>query len=147
MKSSAEMTVMTKLILEIFHLNGPLLSEGDRLTKPFGLTSARWQVLGAIQLAATSTVASISRRMGLTRQAVQRVANDLEKLGFLSFEENPDHVRAKLLVLSQKGQQALDDIEQVQNDWARHLSENIDEAELQAALKLLQDLPLSLQER
>jgi len=39
---------MTNLILEIFRVNGLLLAAGDRLTRDLGLTSARWQVLGAL---------------------------------------------------------------------------------------------------
>ncbi len=47
---------------------------GDQLLAEFGLTSARWQVLGAVALSgAPQPVASIARNMGLTRQAVQRV--------------------------------------------------------------------------
>jgi hypothetical protein len=41
----------TELILETFRLNGLLLEAGDRLVADIGLTSARWQVLGAIALA------------------------------------------------------------------------------------------------
>ncbi len=38
----------TQLILETFRLNGRLIAAGDRLTKELGLSSALWQVLGAI---------------------------------------------------------------------------------------------------
>ena len=39
---------VTQLILDVFRLNGRLLIAGDRLVGELGLTSARWQVLGAI---------------------------------------------------------------------------------------------------
>jgi len=42
---------LTDLILEVFRLNGALLDAGNQLSKPHGLTSARWQVMGAIDLA------------------------------------------------------------------------------------------------
>ena len=41
----------TKLILSTFRANGLLLDAGDFLTAREGLTSARWQVLGALALA------------------------------------------------------------------------------------------------
>lgn len=41
---------VTELILETFRLNGRLLAAGDALVANIGLTSARWQVLGAIAL-------------------------------------------------------------------------------------------------
>ena len=88
MERSSNGDLVTELILETFRLNGQLLEAGDRLTAPLGLSSARWQVLGAIEAEARPlTVAQIGRRMGLSRQAVQRLVNDLERLGFVSLED------------------------------------------------------------
>jgi hypothetical protein len=42
--------VVSELALEIFRLNGELLADGDALVADLGLTSARWQVLGAVAL-------------------------------------------------------------------------------------------------
>ena len=39
---------LTDLFLAVFRLNGRLLAAGDHLVSDLGLTSARWQVLGAI---------------------------------------------------------------------------------------------------
>src|ERR1700704_2902386 len=77
--------LVTELILEVFRLNGRLLVAGDRLVADLGLTSARWQVLGAVALAAAPMpVAWIARNMGLTRQAVQRIVNELIADGTLA---------------------------------------------------------------
>ncbi len=64
------------MILETFRFNGRLLAAGDRLTKELDLSSALWQVLGAID-EAPLPVAQIARNMGLTRQSVRRMANVL----------------------------------------------------------------------
>lgn len=96
---------ITELVLEIFRMNGALIAMGDALVGDLGLTSARWQVMGAIALANTPLpIAQIARNMGLTRQAVQRVANELEGEGFIRFAPNPDHQRAKLVLLTRKGE-------------------------------------------
>jgi hypothetical protein len=39
---------LTNLVLDIFRLNTLILTAGDRLVAALGLTSARWQILGAI---------------------------------------------------------------------------------------------------
>src|SRR5260221_10621052 len=81
---------LTELMLEVFRLNGRLLASGDRLVAALGLTSARWQVLGAISLGGNRLpVAHIARNMGLTRQAVQRVVNELAAAGLVDFPPNP----------------------------------------------------------
>src|SRR3546814_9282310 len=73
---------LSRLVLTVFRLNGGLLEAGDALVRDIGLTSARWQVLGAsAEHGAPQTVSQIARTMGLTRQAVQRVADDLHRAG------------------------------------------------------------------
>ena len=138
---SPEGGAVTGLILEVFRLNGQLLAAGERLTSAQGLTSARWQVLGAIVLAGQAlSVAQIGRRMGLSRQAVQRVANDLQKIGFVVFGDNPDHKRASLVTLTSKGDAVYHKMERVQADWANRLARDMDTARLEDAMEVLRTL-------
>jgi DNA-binding MarR family transcriptional regulator len=98
---------VTELALEVFRLNGRLIAMGDALVADIGLTSARWQVVGAIALSdAPLPIAQIARNMGLTRQAVQRIASELAAAGFVRFAPNPQHQRAKLVLLTRKGETA-----------------------------------------
>ena len=84
---------MTGLVLEVFRLNGELLDAGNRLTKPFGLTSARWHVMGAIDLAGSPlTVAQIARRMGLALSDVRR-GRDLTSVGYDHGFDSPSAFR------------------------------------------------------
>ncbi|RBJ67684.1 MarR family transcriptional regulator, partial [Pseudomonas sp. MWU12-2534b] len=39
---------LSDVVLDLFRVNNGLLTQGDRLVAPLGLTSARWQVLGTI---------------------------------------------------------------------------------------------------
>ena len=98
---------LTILVPEIFRLNGALLAAGDALVGAVGLTSARWQVLGAIALSPLPLpVAHIARNMGLSRQAVQRLANEMSEQGLVRFGPNPHHQRAKLVHLTRQGRAA-----------------------------------------
>ena len=53
---SPEGDALTEMILTMFRVNNLTLTWGDRLVGPLGLTSARWQILGAIALADQLTV-------------------------------------------------------------------------------------------
>lgn len=98
---------LTVLVLELFRVNNLMLTWGDRLVAPLGLTSARWQVLGAVVAAkAPQPVAWLARDLGATRQNVQRIVNDLTRAGLLAFAPNPHHKRAQLVVLTEAGAQA-----------------------------------------
>jgi len=97
----------SRLSLQVFRLNGTLIALGDRLVAPLGLTSARWQVLGAVaQDPEGLPTADIARNMGLARQSVQRVVDELARDGLLAFAPNPRHKRAKLVRLTSAGQDA-----------------------------------------
>src|SRR4029453_13309829 len=98
---------LTALILEVFRLNGRLLSIGDTLAQPAGQTSARWQILGALDQQ-PRPVGEIGRAMGLTRQSVQRTADVLDRDGVVKYISNPAHRRAKLATLTPRGRAALD---------------------------------------
>jgi len=129
----------TRLILEIFRFNGQLITSGDGLTKPFGLTSALWQVIGAVGDAPLS-VAQIARNMGLSRQSVQRSARVLKEKGFVRFEDNPDHQRAKFVVLTKQGSRVLKQVEISQIKWSNRVTRNLDVTELENAIQTLKTL-------
>ena len=71
---------LTRAILAIFRLNGSLLRAGDELVKDLGVSSARWQVLGAID-DGPLPVARIARDLGFQRQGVQPTVNRLVRDG------------------------------------------------------------------
>ncbi len=129
---------ITDLVLEVFRLNGRLLASGDALVADLGLTSARWQVLGAAALSpAPLSVAQIARNMGLTRQAVQRLANEMEADRFLRFAPNPHHQRAKLVVLTTVGKSAFAAAMKRQDAWAVELGAGLDARKIAAATAML----------
>src|SRR4051794_7638548 len=81
-----EGVLLTRLVPELLRPNGRLLAAGDAMTRDLGLTSARWQVVGAVRLAGGPLpVAWIARNTGLTRQAVQRAADELAAEGSVRF--------------------------------------------------------------
>ena len=137
---------VTGLILEIFRLNGRLLEAGDHLVAPIGLTSARWQVLGAIDAAQTpQPVAHLARDMGLSRQAVQRLANEMEEAGIIQFTPNPHHERAKLVLMTSRGESLFKAAMRVQRLWAKSLSEGLDGERMNRAADLLRSLRAKLE--
>jgi DNA-binding MarR family transcriptional regulator len=126
MKRTPSGDALTKLMLDLFRLNSLVLTAGDRLVAPLGLTSARWQILGAIVAAERpQPVAWLARDLGANRQNVQRIINDLERDGLVTFAPNPHHKRAQLVVLSDKGKRAFDRAMDLQAPWIDDLAAGI----------------------
>ena len=128
--------LFTDIIVETFGLNGRLLASGDRITKDLGLSSARWQVLAAAD-GEKRTVADVARRMGLRRQSVQRTVNSLLRDGFVDLRTNPNHRRAKLIQLTEKGCTALDETFRRQAEWANAIARDLSTDDLKRTAQLL----------
>jgi DNA-binding MarR family transcriptional regulator len=124
------------LAVQLFRAHGHLVAAGDALARPAGQSTARWQVLAAIEHGPAS-VAQIARAMALTRQSVQRVADLLAGDGLAVYQENPAHRRAKLLAITPHGRDGLALIQAGQRVWANAIGAEVGEAELRRAGEVL----------
>ena len=125
--------LLTDVILTTFRLNGRLMEVAQEFAAEGGITAAWWQVLGGI-LDEPRTVAEIGRRMGMTRQGVQRVADLLVERGLAEYRPNPAHRRAKLLACTEAGYWAIRQISLAVVPWANRIGAEIGADELREAL-------------
>nr|WP_158811329.1 helix-turn-helix domain-containing protein [Beijerinckia sp. L45] len=138
----------TNLVIEVFRLNGALLTSGDSLVSDLGLTSARWQVLGAMALSPLPLpVAHIARNMGLTRQAVQRLVDEMRAEGLVRLEPNPHHRRAMLVVTTESGDAVYRAASERQERWAEVLTSGLQAAKFEAAGALMREMRGRLDEK
>jgi DNA-binding MarR family transcriptional regulator len=137
---------LTDLIIGVFRLNGALLVSGDALVADLGLTSARWQVLGAIALSPVPLpVAHLARNMGLTRQAVQRSVDEMRNDGLVRLDPNPHHRRARLVTMTELGSSAYRASSERQERWAVGLAAGLSPEHIEAAGLLMRELQRRLE--
>lgn len=130
--------LFTDVVLEVFKLGGLLVGEGDQMGAEYNVTSARWKILGALFLAGEpQTVPQIAKTMGLTRQAVQRLVDAMQKDGFLVFNLNPFHKRAKLIGLSEQGKDIYVRLYEKNLEWAAECSKEVSQEELETTLSVM----------
>ncbi|WP_330461448.1 MarR family transcriptional regulator [Streptomyces sp. NBC_00820] len=94
------------LVADVFEAAGALRRLGERTAGAEGLTQARWQVLSVVS-EDPLTVPQAARRLGVSRQNVQRVANDLVAGELAALAPNPDHRGSPLLTLTPRGRDSL----------------------------------------
>lgn len=129
---------LSNLVLDLFRVNSLLLTAGDRLVARLGLTSARWQILGAIVSAERpQPVAWLARDLGANRQNVQRIINDLHKEKLVAFEPNPHHRRAQLVVLTANGRHTFDAAMRLQAPWINSLSHGLSVKDIETVHRLI----------
>ena len=138
---SPKRVVFLDLVLSLFRLNGSLIAEGDRMTRDLGLTSARWRVIGAVALSSGGlTVPGIARVLGQSRQAVQRIADEMVEDGLLVFATNPKHKKSMLVHLTDEGKRCYNLLRAEQDPWALEATENISLDDLETSLFVVRRL-------
>ena len=80
-------------------------------------------------------VAHIARNMGLSRQNVQRLTNELEAQGVIRFTPNPQ--RAKLVLPAKQGRLLYEIVTARQRPWASALADGLPTRNIEAATELL----------
>jgi DNA-binding MarR family transcriptional regulator len=134
-----EGALLTDVVLTTFRLNGLLMDVAQERAAAGEITAAWWRVLGGV-LDQPRTVAEIGRRMGVTRQGLQRVADVLVERGLAEYRPNPAHRRAKLLACTEAGYWAIRRIALVQQPWANRIGAEVGADELRSALATLRRL-------
>jgi len=135
---ASKAATLTDIMLTVFRVNGRLLEKGDQLVAPLGLTSSRWQVLGAVAMADTPLSApQVAEAMGVTRQGAQKQLDKLQEEGLLEQLSNPRHERSPLFALTNKGRKAMDATMSLQDAWASSLSAGLALQDLRNALETL----------
>lgn len=140
-RDTQDASIVRDLVVSVFGLNGRLVETGNQLVLDIGLTTAWWQVLGALGYSPVPLpVAHIARNMGLSRQAVQRVVDLLADRDLVRFESNPHHQRAKLVVLTVEGRAALYAAEAAERPVCQVVLDQIGGERIAAAIQVLTEV-------
>jgi DNA-binding MarR family transcriptional regulator len=97
------------LVAEVFEAAGVMRRYRERIAGTADQTQARWQLLSVLS-AGDWTVPMAADRLRVSRQAVQRIANDLVAEELAVFEDNPRHRRSPFVRLTTKGKRTLSSI-------------------------------------
>jgi DNA-binding MarR family transcriptional regulator len=138
-RHTAAGAVLTELIIPVIRLEALFSRAGEAIAATGGQTLARWLTLEMVA-GQPATVAQVARRLALTRQSVQRIADLLEKDGLTEYVDNPAHQTSKLVRITVRGRQRLRVIQAAQRAWANSLGARIGEANLRQASRFVKEL-------
>jgi DNA-binding MarR family transcriptional regulator len=137
---------MSNFSTELFQLNNRLIATCDELVSDIGLSTARLQVLGVIAMSSVpETVPQIARRLGLTKQAVQWQANEMERDGHVRFETNPRHPTSRLVLFTAKGQVGYSNAVQRLEPLVIRIGAELGSSKVDAATAILKGIHRTLQ--
>ena len=131
--------MLTDLIIPVIRLEAHFSRAGEAIAATAGQTLARWLTLEMVA-GEPATVADVARRLGLTRQSVQRIADLLERDGLTEYAENPHHLTSRFVRLTPRGRQRLREIQAAQRAWSNGVGAKIGEASLRHASRVVDQL-------
>ena len=120
------------LFREVFVLHAAVSGIMDKVHLQAGLIPSQHKIMGVLIHTAPATVPDIAARLGLSRQFVQTVCNDLSSSGFIEFANNPRHKRSKLVVLTKTGRTAFRKARQKENSV---IEQSLPEIDLEEAIQ------------
>ena len=132
------------LTVEVFRTRVLMLQGAEALAASVGLTSARWQVLGILK-SGSASVSQVARLIGLTRQAVQQLADAMEAEHLIVYIDNPHHRRARLMQPSPKAAAALERLRPREIEFANLMGGRHTVAALETALTVLRQTRKALE--
>ena len=124
------------LVADVFQAAGEMRRHGEAIAQQAEQTQARWQVMSVIS-DGDWTVSDVARRLGVTRQGVQRIADELVADGLGAYADNPRHRRSAFLRLTAKGEGALAKITAVARRHNQKITKLFSSEELARTRELL----------
>ena len=134
------------LFREIFELHAALSKIMDKVHAKAGLSTSQLKIMRALARAGPTTVPDMAALLGVSRQFVQTVCNDLLARKFIEFSDNPRHKRSRIAALTEPGDIALLKARQKENSMIEQALPEIGSAEATNACQLLKRIKESIQD-
>ena len=136
---------VASFIADVLELSGLFRRVADDIARQEGQTQARWYALSVFS-EDPLTVSQAARRLGTTRQAVQRSADELLAQGLAIVETNPDHRTSPFIRLTPAGHDVLARISRAAMTSRRRWLSDADATELEMAHAVVRRLRNALRE-
>ncbi len=127
------------LIANVYELAAVSRRESESLATAHGVKVTQWHTMSVLS-DDDVTVPAIARRLGVTRQAVQRVADQLVGSGHVEAQENPSHRSSPVMHLTDLGHRTLRDLWEASDEPRAQITRGVSADELRAASATLQKL-------
>jgi DNA-binding MarR family transcriptional regulator len=131
----------SELLFSMLRLNKTLTDDLDIVFSNIDLLGTQWRVLRLVGASPDGLpVPHIARKLGMTRQGVQRLADRMQGLGFIGFGDNEHHSKSPRAVLTQKGREAFREGRAMEADFGRRMMTVLSDEEVRSTGRVLDKL-------
>jgi DNA-binding MarR family transcriptional regulator len=140
MSKTAASAAMEELMSEAIATFFLLRAAGKRIGAVTAADGGYWGMLRSLKLEGAQTVPQMARSRPVSRQHIQKLANEMIADGVIELVNNPAHQRSKLLRLTQKGEATFQEIQERIAQEAELFAQDMDVAELEISVRVLRQL-------
>ena len=137
--------VLHDLFREVFKVHAALSNIMDRVHEQAGLSTSQIKIMRVLSRIGPATVPDIATVLGVSRQFVQTVCNNLLSCEFVELAVNPRHKRSKLVALTEYGWNAFRQARKNENKIIEQALPGIDPVKATEACKLLESIRSTVQ--
>jgi DNA-binding MarR family transcriptional regulator len=134
------------LMLETLSAFFLLRAAGKRIGAVTAADGGYWGMLRSLKVEGPQTVPQIARSRPVSRQHIQKLANEMIAEGVIELVDNPTHRRSKLLSLTGKGETVFQEITDRIAQEAEDFAEGMNIEELLVSVKVLRQLSAKLRQ-
>jgi DNA-binding MarR family transcriptional regulator len=134
------------LVARVYQAAGEMRRSGEMIAAQVGQTQARWQLMSVLS-EGQWTVPDAARELGVTRQGVQRIADELVADGLAQYVPNPRHQRSPFVQLTARGSDTLGKITAAARRTNLKMARMFTAEQLDQTRELLSRIIATLQER
>ncbi len=134
------------LMAQVYELAAVSRRDSESIAAGRGATVTQWHTMSVLSDGTTATVPQVAARLGVTRQAVQRVADQLLERGHLQRIANPHHDSSPLLQLTPSGEEILKRLWEDSDGPRARMLRDVEARRMDEAAATLQDLLVALKD-
>jgi DNA-binding MarR family transcriptional regulator len=136
----ASSEAMQDLMVEVIALFFLLRAVGKQMGAVTAADGGYWGMLRSLKLEGPQTVPQIARSRPVSRQHIQKLANEMVADGVIEWVENPAHRRSKLLQLTPQGEAVFAELSVQIAQMAAEFAEDVKAEDLQVSVQMLRQL-------
>jgi MarR family transcriptional regulator for hemolysin len=141
------MKTSTSILDDVTHLTRKMSTVFDNMVRARGQSLARARILRRLQTAgAGENQKALADYLEIEGPTLVRLLDNLEQLGCIERQTAENDRRAKQIVLTPKGRQQAEEVEDISNRFRKAIFAGIPQAEIDAARKVIAQMHRNLTE-
>lgn len=128
------------LFREVSQLHSALATIQGQVHEKIGLSTSSLKVMKTLIKKGPNTVPHIGSHLGLSRQFVQTICNEIIKRGFVESRPNPFHKKSRLMQLTDQGRNAFYLAQEIEFRIIESALQNIETSSSKVVTELLSEI-------